>query len=128
MESVMRMMSKLTGKREEELREMMKRELTEMELEVSAMKVILEGGKKEKEVAKPKPKAKAGGKKKAEEASKKEASKKEEEKEEEEEVEVEEIEYEGVKYLRSTSGVVYDMMTSEEIGRWNSATGSIEVE
>ena len=41
---------------------------------------------------------------------------------------MEEIEYEGVKYLRSMSGVVYDMMTSEEIGRWNSATGSIEVE
>ena len=50
------------------------------------------------------------------------------ENEEEEEVEVEEIEYEGVKYLRSGKGIVYDMETSEEIGRWNAATKSIEVE
>ena len=50
------------------------------------------------------------------------------EEEEEEEVEVEEIEYEGVKYLRSCKGVVYDMMTSEEVGRWNEETKSIEVE
>ena len=43
-------------------------------------------------------------------------------------MEVEEIEYEGVKYLRSGKGIVYDMETSEEIGRWNAATKSIEVE
>jgi hypothetical protein len=48
--------------------------------------------------------------------------------EENEEVEVEEIEYEGVKYLRSVKGIVYDMETSEEIGRWNEETKSIEVE
>jgi hypothetical protein len=48
--------------------------------------------------------------------------------EEEEEVEVEEIEYEGTKYLRSAQGIVYDMETSEEIGRWNNETKSIEVE
>jgi hypothetical protein len=41
---------------------------------------------------------------------------------------VEEIEYEGVKYLRSMKGVVYDMETSEEIGRWNNETKSIEVD
>ena len=69
MESIMRVMKELTGKEEAELREKMKEELRNMELEVSAMKVILEGGKKEQEVAKPKPKpkAKAAGKKKAEE-------------------------------------------------------------
>ena len=49
-------------------------------------------------------------------------------KEEEVEVEVEEIEYEGVKYLKSVSGVVYDIETSEEIGRWNEERKSIEVE
>jgi hypothetical protein len=48
--------------------------------------------------------------------------------EEEEEVEVEEIEYDGVNYFRSASGVVYDMITSEEVGRWNEMTKSIEVE
>jgi hypothetical protein len=48
--------------------------------------------------------------------------------EENEEVEVEEIEYEGVKYLRSVKGIVYDIETSEEIGRWNEETKSIEVE
>ena len=49
--------------------------------------------------------------------------------EEEEEVEVEELVYNGVKYLRSVvSGMVYDIETSEEIGRWNGETGSIEVE
>jgi hypothetical protein len=41
---------------------------------------------------------------------------------------VEEIEYEGTKYLRSASGIVYDMETSEEIGRWNEERKSIEVE
>ena len=35
----MRVMMRETGKGEEELREMMKRELKEMELEVSAMKL-----------------------------------------------------------------------------------------
>ena len=48
--------------------------------------------------------------------------------EEDEEVEVEEIEYDGVKYLRSGKGIVYDIETSEEIGRWNEETKSIEVE
>ena len=48
--------------------------------------------------------------------------------EEDEEVEVEEIEYDGVKYLRSGKGIVYDMETNEEIGRWNEETKSIEVE
>ena len=48
--------------------------------------------------------------------------------EEEEEVEVEEVVYEGVTYLRSSKGVMYDMLTSEEIGRWNEETKSIEVE
>ena len=48
--------------------------------------------------------------------------------EEDEEVEVEEIEYDGVKYLRSVKGIVYDIETSEEIGRWNEETKSIEVE
>ena len=48
--------------------------------------------------------------------------------EEEEEVEVEEIEYEGVKYLRSNKGIVYDPETSEEVGRWNEETSSIEVD
>ena len=48
--------------------------------------------------------------------------------EEEEEVEVEEIEYDGVKYLKSTTGVVYDIMTSEEIGRWNAETNRIDVD
>jgi hypothetical protein len=43
-------------------------------------------------------------------------------------VEVEEMEYEGVKYFRSAKGVVYDMLTSEEVGRWNESTKSIEVE
>ena len=52
----MRVMKELTGKDETELREKMKDELRKMELEVSAMKVILEGDKKEKEVEKPKPK------------------------------------------------------------------------
>ena len=47
---------------------------------------------------------------------------------EEEEVEVEEMEYDGVKYLRSGKGIVYDMETNEEIGRWNAETRSIEVE
>ena len=46
----------------------------------------------------------------------------------EEEVEVEEIEYDGVKYLRSQRGIVYDIETSEEIGRWNEETRRIEVE
>ena len=41
---------------------------------------------------------------------------------------VEEIEYKGVTYLRSEKGIVYDMETSEEIGRWNEETQSIEVE
>ena len=46
-----------------------------------------------------------------------------------EEVEVEEMEHDGVKYLRAVStGIVYDMETSEEVGRWNEATKSIEVE
>lgn len=49
----------------------------------------------------------------------KEKEKKEEKKEEEEEIEVEEMEYEGVKYLRSVKGIVYDIETSEEIGRWD---------
>ena len=48
--------------------------------------------------------------------------------EEEEEVEVEEIEYDGVKYFRSSTGIIYDIETSEEIGRWNEATKGIEVE
>jgi hypothetical protein len=48
--------------------------------------------------------------------------------EEEDEVEVEEGVYEGVTYLRSSKGVMYDMLTSEEIGRWNEETKSIEVE
>lgn len=48
--------------------------------------------------------------------------------EEDEEVEVEEMEYDGVKYLRSAKGIVYDIETSEEIGRWNEKTKSIEVE
>ena len=43
-------------------------------------------------------------------------------------MEVEEIEYEGVRYFRSAKGVVYDMMTSEEVGKWNENTKSIEVE
>jgi hypothetical protein len=43
-------------------------------------------------------------------------------------VEVEEFEYEGVIYLKSKKGVVYDMETSEEIGRWNEETRSLEVE
>ena len=47
---------------------------------------------------------------------------------EEEEVEVEEMEYDGVMYLRSVKGIVYDMETSEEIGRWNAKTKRIEVE
>ncbi len=50
------------------------------------------------------------------------------EEEEEEEVEVEEIEYDGVKYLKSSKGVVYDIMTSEEIGRWNDETNRIDVD
>ena len=50
------------------------------------------------------------------------------EEETEEEVEVEEMEYEGVMYFRSAKGVVYDMLTSEEVGRWNERTKSIEVE
>jgi hypothetical protein len=48
--------------------------------------------------------------------------------EEEEEVEVEEFEYEGVTYLKSNKGVVYDMETSEEIGRWNEENKRIEVD
>ena len=47
---------------------------------------------------------------------------------EEEEVEVEEMTYNGVMYLRSMKGVVYDSETSEEIGRWNEETKSIDVE
>jgi hypothetical protein len=47
---------------------------------------------------------------------------------EEEEVEVEEIEYQGVRYLKSVKGVVYDIETSEEIGRWNDESKSIEVD
>jgi len=43
-------------------------------------------------------------------------------------VEVEEIEYEGTTYLRSAKGIVYDMETSEEIGRWNYERNRIEVE
>jgi len=43
-------------------------------------------------------------------------------------VEVVEIEYDGVKYLRSAKGIIYDSETNEEIGRWNSETGGIEVE
>jgi 3-dehydroquinate synthetase len=44
-------------------------------------------------------------------------------------VEVEEIEHDGVKYLKAVStGIVYDMETSEEVGRWNDETKSIEVE
>jgi len=51
------------------------------------------------------------------------------EREPEEEVEVEEMEHDGVKYLRSVeTGVVYDIETSEEVGRWNEETKSIEVE
>jgi hypothetical protein len=50
------------------------------------------------------------------------------EEEEEEEVEVEEFEYEGVTYLKSNKGVVYDMETSEEIGRWNEENKRIEVD
>ena len=46
----------------------------------------------------------------------------------EEEVEVEEIEYQGVRYLKSVKGVVYDIETSEEIGRWNEESKSIEVD
>jgi len=43
-------------------------------------------------------------------------------------VEVEEMEYKGVKYLRSSGGIVYDIETSEEVGRWNEETRSVEVE
>ena len=43
-------------------------------------------------------------------------------------MEVEEIEYEGVKYLRSHKGIVYDMETSEEIGRWNETNGTIDAD
>ena len=90
------------------------------------------------------PKPKAAPKKKAEakegeepKATPKKAPKKKEEavvvvevtkEDEEEEVEVEEIEYDGVKYLKSTTGVVYDIMTSEEIGRWNAETNRIDVD
>jgi hypothetical protein len=58
-----------------------------------------------------------------------EEEEKELEREPEEEVEVEEMEHDGVKYLRSVAtGVVYDIETSEEVGRWNEETKSIEVE
>jgi len=31
-------------------------------------------------------------------------------------------------YLRSAKGIIYDMETSEEIGRWNELTQGIDVE
>ena len=94
-------------------------------------------GKKKEAKAKGEPKAKkeakAKGEPKAEKEPKAATMEMTEqvvvvEREEEEEVEVEEIEYEGVKYFRSAKGVVYDMLTSEEVGRWNDRTKSIEVE
>ena len=47
---------------------------------------------------------------------------------EEEEVEVEEFVHNGVTYLKSTKGVVYDIESSEEIGKWEEVTGIIVVE
>ena len=148
MEAILRVMKGVTGKGEEELRELMREELCQMSKEVSAMTEILKEPKaKSAEVtSEVKPKARAV-KKSAEvtaptveagvaevkpkaRAVKKSAEVKPEEEsaEVEEEVEVEEVEYEGVTYLRSSKGVMYDMMTSEEIGRWNEETKSIEVE
>ena len=50
MESIMRVMKEITGRSEEELKALMKRELEEMEAEVSIMKKKLtEGGSKKKE-------------------------------------------------------------------------------
>ena len=184
MEAILRVMKGVTGKGEEELRELMREELCQMSKEVSAMKEILKepkartAVKKSTEVtaltveaevtgvvgvkpkAKKEPKARTAVKKSAEvtaptvEAGVTEVKAKKEPKArgvkksaevkpkaevkpeevvvsaevEEEEVEVEEVEYEGVTYLRSSKGVMYDMMTSEEIGRWNEETKSIEVE
>lgn len=85
--------------------------------------------KVEKVVKEKAPKAKkaAGGKAKAE--PKPEVKEPEPEATaEDEEVEVVEMEYKGVKYLKAASGVVYDAETSEEVGRWNEETCSIEVE
>lgn len=48
--------------------------------------------------------------------------------EEEEEVEVDEFIYNGVIYLKSGKGIVYDIETSEEIGRWDDKTNTIVVE
>ena len=211
MESILRRLSKCSGKSEEELRNEMREELLDLEAEVSALKELLKAPKaktapkkkseavvveatggsegsevEEKKAAKTAPKKKSeeatGGsaekkapkaspKKKSEvvaaessgsteavvveategSAEKKAAKKKtapkkksegseavkevavvvvEEEvvEETEEEVEVEEIEYEGVKYLRSHKGIVYDMETSEEIGRWNETKGTIDAD
>jgi hypothetical protein len=80
------------------------------------------------------PKKKAAAKKKKEEPEAQKAPEVEwnvkvvvtKDEEEEEEVEVEEMEYNGVKYLKSSRGVVYDIETSEEVGRWNEETKSIE--
>ena len=192
MEAILRVMKGVTGKGEEELRELMREELCQMSKEVSAMKEILKEPKARTAVKKSaevtaapveaevtsevKPKARTAVKKSAEvtevtaaevtaaevtaevkaksaevkpkakkepkaksaeltevtaptvEAEVAEVKPEEESVEVEEEVEVEEVEYEGVTYLRSSKGVMYDMMTSEEIGRWNEETKSIEVE
>ena len=155
MESIMRVMKRMTGKEEEELRKEWRKEMDEMERELKGLKKKMEeeekekpkakkGGKKaeaKEEEVKEKPKAKKGGKQESTKNPKKDVEKEKAEgtqvgvveqvmaeREEEEEVEVEEIEYEGTTYLRSGAGIVYDMDTSEEIGRWNYTTNSIEVE
>ena len=50
----------------------------------------------------------------------------EEEEEEEEEIHVKSIEFEGKKYLKSSTGIIYDAETQDELGEWNSKTEKIE--
>ena len=58
MEAIMRMMKRETGKSETELRELMRKELLEMELEVNAMKKMMMKEEEPKGVNEPKTKGK----------------------------------------------------------------------